>query len=124
MVMPPPMVPAPITPTRAMGRSIVPSGRPGTLAAARSAWNTWRSARDSGVCISAWNSVRSVCRPSSKGLSEAATASTHCSGAGKGLLAAATVLRANCRKASALGCLTFRSRARGSGSPRAATWAA
>ena len=59
MVMPPPMVPAPITPTLRISRSGVPSGRSAILPAARSAANTWRRARDSGVAISDRNASRS-----------------------------------------------------------------
>ena len=53
MVMPPPMVPAPMTPTRLIGRVGVDfrhAARCG--AAARSAWKTWRSAADSGEDMS------------------------------------------------------------------------
>ena len=98
IVMPPPIVPAPITPTDRISRSVVASGRSGSLDAARSAANTWRSARDSGVAISVTKASRSRRRPSSKGLlTAAATASTHFSGAGKFFEVAPTVLRANCK---------------------------
>ena len=59
MAMPPPMVPAPITPTFAIGRTGVSDGTSGILDAARSAKNAWRSAFDSGDAISAMKSSRS-----------------------------------------------------------------
>ena len=83
MVMPPPMVPAPITATLRISRSGVPSGRSAILPAARSAANTWRRARDSGEFISEMNASRSRRRASSNGLlTDAATASRHFAGAG------------------------------------------
>jgi hypothetical protein len=51
MVMPPPMVPAPITPTLAILRVGVSSGTSGIFEAARSPVKAWRRARDSGVPI-------------------------------------------------------------------------
>jgi hypothetical protein len=57
------------------------------------------------------NRRRSVRMPSSNGIvTEAASASTHASGAGRFFALAATLLRANCRKASAFGCCTVTSR--------------
>ena len=85
----------------------------------------WRSARDSGVFISAMKLSRSRRSASSIGLvTDIATASTHFSGAGKFFDVAPTVLRANCRKASACGSFTFRSRTRLSGSLSATTLSA
>ena len=82
MAIPPPMVPAPITAAERIGRVGVSPGTSGTFAAARSARNTCLSAFDSGELISSMKSCRSKGAPSSKGFSEAATASTHLSGAG------------------------------------------
>ena len=59
MEMPPPMVPAPITATLAIWRCGVSSGTSAILDAARSAMNRWRSARDSGVNMSAVKIPRS-----------------------------------------------------------------
>ena len=115
MAMPPPMVPAPITAAERIGRAGVSSGTSGTLEAARSAKNTWRRALDSGELINSMNSLRSTCTPSSNVSSDAATASTHLSGAGYPFATAATLLRANCRKASGSGCATARSRRMGKG---------
>ncbi len=86
MAIPPPIVPAPTTATRSIVRAFVPSARSGILAAARSAKNAWRSARDSGVCTSSRNCARSKASPSANGLlTAAATAFTHRSGAGRAL---------------------------------------
>ena len=83
MAMPPPIVPAPMTATLAIVRAGVFSGTSTIFAAARSAKNAWRSARDSGVCTSCMNSARSKASPSSNGfVTAAATASMHLSGAG------------------------------------------
>ncbi|MNN11487.1 hypothetical protein D3C81_1244470 [compost metagenome] len=97
MLMPPPMVPAPITATFSILRTGVPSGTSGILLAARSPKKAWRSARDSGVVTRNRKPSRSCFRPCSNGLSEPATASRHFSGAGKFLAIAATVLRAKPR---------------------------
>jgi hypothetical protein len=75
MVMPPPIVPAPITAAALTGRVGVSSGTSGILAAARSAKNAWRSDADSVERNSSSNSVRSTIMPSSKGFFTAA--STH-----------------------------------------------
>ncbi len=81
--MPVPIVPAPMTPIVPIVRVGVSSGTPGMRAAARSAKNTWRSARDSGVATSSRNALRSNARPWSNGmLTAAATASMHFCGAG------------------------------------------
>ena len=83
MLMPPPMVPAPITPTFWMARTGVSAGTSAILEAARSAMNRWRSARDSGVHIRLTNSSRSKSRPSwNLRRVAASTASTHFRGAG------------------------------------------
>ncbi len=104
MAMPPPMVPAPMTATFSILRVGVSSGTSGILEAARSPRKAWRSAFDSGVCMSCQKISRSRRMPSSKGMdSEAATASTHFKGAGNLPATAPTVLRANCRKPSAFG---------------------
>ena len=85
IAMPPPMVPAPITPTFSIVRVGVSSGTSGILLAARSAKNAWRSAFDSRASASAsMNSSRSNCDALVERLrDDAATASTHFSGAGK-----------------------------------------
>ncbi len=104
IAMPPPIVPAPTIATRPIARTGVASGTPDTRAAARSAKNACRSARDSGVARSSRNSLRSWRSPSSNGMvTAAATASTHLRGAGKRPAAAATELRANWKYASAFG---------------------
>ncbi|PNG47550.1 hypothetical protein CHC07_06716 [Variovorax sp. B4] len=59
MVMPPPMVPAPITPTDWMGRWGVSSGTSAILLAARSAKNALRSAALCGVHTSSMIAARS-----------------------------------------------------------------
>ncbi len=93
--MPPPIVPAPITATLRMSRIGVSSGTSGTLDAARSAKNAWRSALLSGVIISAAKASRSYFMPSSNfALVACSTASTQRTGAGKFLAIALTVLRA------------------------------
>jgi hypothetical protein len=102
--MPLPIVPAPITAAALIGRGAVPEGMSGIFAAARSAKNACRSARDSGVWASWMKSSRSKRKPSSNGIATAAaTASMHFSGAGKPRAMARTVLRANSNKASACG---------------------
>ena len=69
IAMPPPIVPAPMTAAVLIGRVGVSSGTSGILAAARSAKNAWRSAFDSGVCISVEERARArPCSPSSNGL--------------------------------------------------------
>ena len=96
MLMPPPMVPAPMTATCSILRIGVPSGTSEILLAARSAKKAWRSAFDSGVTISAAKPSRSAFMPSSNFFeTEAATASRQRSGAGKFLLMPPTILRAN-----------------------------
>ena len=96
IAMPPPMVPAPITATFLIGRSGVSAGTSAILLAARSAMKTWRSAFASGVSRRPRKSSRSYFRPSSNFIFiDAATASTHFSGAGKFFAIAPTVLRAN-----------------------------
>ena len=113
MVIPPPIVPAPMMPTESTARALVPSGIPAIFAAARSAAKTWRSARDSGVFMSDRNDSRSSFMPSSNDFKyEAATASTHFIGAGKFFTVAATVFFANCRNASGCASRTLRSRTR------------
>ncbi len=59
MLMPPPMVPAPMTATLATLRTGVSSGTSGILLAARSAKKAWRKALLSGVIISARKASRS-----------------------------------------------------------------
>ena len=59
MLMPPPMVPAPMTATFLMARCGVSSGTSGILLAARSPKKAWRSALHSGVNISAVKTSRS-----------------------------------------------------------------
>ncbi len=115
IAMPPPMVPAPITAAVRMGRVGVSSGTSGIFEAARSARNTCRSAFDSGEPTSSRKSCRSIATPSSNGLTDAATASTHLSGAGYPFATAATPLRANWMNASGSGWETRRSRKSGSG---------
>ena len=96
MLMPPPMVPAPITATFSTRRRGVSSGTSGILLAARSPKKAWRSALHSGVSISAEKISRSMTMPSSNlRLTAASTASTHFTGAGKFFAIALTVLRAN-----------------------------
>ena len=55
MLMPPPMVPAPITATDLIGRIGVASGTSEIFEAARSAKNAWRSAADSFVATNSEN---------------------------------------------------------------------
>ena len=74
--MPAPIVPAPITAACSTGRTGMSAGRSATLPAARSARNAWRSAFDSGLCMSSTNARRSTARPLSNGSAAAATAST------------------------------------------------
>ena len=95
--MPPPIVPAPITATFLMSRVGVSAGTSGILLVARSAMKAWRSALLSGVNMSAVKISRSRRMPSSNlRVTEASTASTHFSGAGKFFDIAPTVLRTNC----------------------------
>ena len=75
IVIPPPIVPAPITAAVLTGRVGVSSGTSGILAAARSAKNACRIDADSVETSSDSNSVRSTCMPSSNGFLTAA--STH-----------------------------------------------
>jgi hypothetical protein len=83
IAMPPPIVPAPITATRSTGRTGVASFTSEMRAAARSAKNACRSARDSGDCKSSRNSRRSCAGPCSNGIETAAAiASMHLRGAG------------------------------------------
>ena len=123
MAMPPPMVPAPITAAEWIGRVAVSSGTSGTFEAARSARKACRRAFDSGEFSSSMKRRRSTSAPCSNGSREAATASTHLSGAGYPLATAATLLRANCRNASASGWVTLRSRTIGSGRREATRFA-
>ena len=69
--MPPPMVPAPITPTRWIGFVATSGPMSAILAAARSAKNTCRCAFDWVEPSSAMNISRSFARPSSNGRSTA-----------------------------------------------------
>ncbi len=76
IAMPPPMVPAPITPPLAILGRLPGAGRPGTLRVLRSAKNTWISALASTVALVRLASSVSYSSPSSKGsLAEALTAS-------------------------------------------------
>ena len=96
IAMPPPMVPAPMTPTFLMSRGLVSSGTSGILDAARSAINRWRSDTHSGVNIRFMKISRSAFMPSSNFIFVAfCTASTHFLGAGKFLAIAVTVFSAN-----------------------------
>jgi len=99
IVMPPPMVPAPMTATFSTLRTGVSSGTSGILLAARSPKKAWRSALLSGVTIRPQKTASSKARPSSRvfAFSDCSTQSTHLAGAGKFLDIAFTVLRANCR---------------------------
>ena len=69
--MPPPMVPAPMTPTRAIGFVATSGPMSAILAAARSAKNTCRCAFDWVEPSSAMNISRSFATPSSNGRSTA-----------------------------------------------------
>ena len=71
MAMPPPMVPAPITPTARIGFVGTSGSMSATFAACRSAKNTCRCALDCVVCRSAMNICRSLTTPSSNGRSTA-----------------------------------------------------
>ncbi len=83
IVMPPPIVPAPITAAERTGRVGVSSGISGILLAARSPKKLCRKAFDSVVSTSSENSRRSSWMPSSNGfLTDASTASRHFNGAG------------------------------------------
>ena len=75
MVMPPPMVPAPITPALSNCFRSRFLSTPGIFAAARSAKKTWRIAFDSSDTTQTSNISRSRANPSSNGNSTAA--STH-----------------------------------------------
>ncbi len=98
IAMPPPMVPAPMTASFFTARTGVSAGTSGIFVVARSAMKAWRSALHSGVIIRPMKSSRSNFMPSSNFIVvDAATASTHFSGAGKLRAIAPTVLRANCR---------------------------
>ena len=66
--MPPPIVPAPITPTRLMSRGLVSSGKPSIFAALRSAKKMYCCAADWVPIISSMNSSRSKATPSAIGL--------------------------------------------------------
>src|SRR5436305_15220170 len=57
--MPPPMVPAPITPTLRTGRGSVFSGSPSILAALRAAKKKYRCAADCSPVINSMNNLRS-----------------------------------------------------------------
>ena len=126
MAMPPPMVPAPMTPTLRISRSGVSSGRSAILAAARSAKNTWRSARDSGVCISDEEALALQAQALVERLAHRRGDRLHALQRRRDTArpSAPTVLRANCRKASACGSLTLTSRRRLSGSFSATTFSA
>ena len=96
IAMPPPIVPAPMTASLRTSRTGVSAGTSGILVVARSATNACRSARHSGVIISAVKTSRSYFMPSSKRIRAlAATASTHFNGAGKFFDIPPTMLRAN-----------------------------
>jgi|GEM_PF-6272956 len=83
IAMPPPMVPAPSTPTLRIGRGATSAGTPGILVAARSAKNRWRSAPDSGEVRHASNSCASSASPWSNGsVAAACTQRTMRCGAG------------------------------------------
>ena len=115
MLMPPPMVPAPMTPTRVISRAFTSLPTSAILLAARSPKKAWRSAFDSVEVTRAMKPARSTARPSSNGFwNEASIASRHFIGAGNGPAMAATVLRATSRKPSAFGCSTLRLRTSGS----------
>ena len=108
MAIPPPMVPAPMTPTEAMLRVGVLDGTSATFEAARSAKKMWRSAFDSGASQQADEDLTllALARFDSPAQSRPASmASRQASGAGKGPALAFTMLRANPRKASWLGYL-------------------
>ena len=97
IAMPPPIVPAPITATFLIARSGVSSGTSGILLAARSAKKAWRSALRLGREHQRQEELALVapCRRRTSSSTDAATASTHFSGAGKFFAIAPTVLRAN-----------------------------
>ena len=83
MVMPPPMVPAPITAAFSIGINCVSAGTSEIFAACRSAKNKWRKALDSFDLTSLANSARSTPSALSNGrVSAALTHSTIASGAG------------------------------------------
>ena len=118
IVMPPPMVPAPITATLSTLRTGVSAGTSGILEAARSPKNAWRIAFDSSDWMSSMKISRSRRMPSSKGIVTAAsTASTHFSGAASPFEAAATALRAASKCARASGSSIFTSRISFAGLP-------
>ena len=70
MAMPPPMVPAPMTPPLRTSRGFTPAGMSGTFWASRSAKKMWRWARDSSLVRSSMNSSSSRAWPSPNGLSK------------------------------------------------------
>ena len=118
IVMPPPMVPAPITPTLRISRRGVSPGKPSSLEAARSALKMCRNARDSGLCNSKLKASRSTSMPWSKLFVNAAkTASTDLrrDGSKARSLPADTMLRAKAMNASPCASLIRRSRVRTTG---------
>ena len=119
IAMPPPIVPAPIDGDALRSSRVgVSAGRSGILAAARSAKNAWRSARDSGVCTSSWNSARSMRRPSSNGLLDRGRDRIDALERRRQALAPRPprpLVRAKPKNASAFGCVDATSRTRGSG---------
>ena len=116
IAMPPPMVPAPTMAAWRMGRVGVSDGTSGTLLASRSAKNAWRSAFDAVVCIRCMKRWRSNLTPSSNGIAtDAATVSTHSSGAGNCCARACASARARASSPSASGCATCSARTVGSG---------
>ena len=116
MVMPPPMVPAPITATCLMSRSGVSLGTSGILLAARSPKNEWRRAR-------AWSPVTRLSKTSRSNLMSASrsslvaasTQSTQRCGAIRFLRDLASSARALLKASASAGAATFRSRTEGSG---------
>jgi len=84
IAMPPPMVPAPMTPTLAIWRFCNPWGRPGRRAASRSAKKMWRSAADSGERTLSRNWRRSNSSPCAKGWRTAAMAQSMIRAAARG----------------------------------------
>ena len=117
MLMPPPMVPAPMTATLLISRTGVSEGTSAILVVARCATNKWRKARDSGVHIRLVKISRSASMAWSNFILVAfCTASMHFRGAGYlPLVMPLTILVVNLKKASALGCLQGKSRTRGKG---------
>ena len=77
MAMPPPMVPQPMTAAASMALAGVSAGTSGTLAAWRSAKNTWRRALDCSEARHSTKICRSRANASAKGrVSNPSTAST------------------------------------------------